>query len=547
MSYPQRPVERGPIPRVPRSTLQRYRGAILDPDAAAQSHRSLQPTAFVHDQILVQGSGDGSALDALLEAAQATGHDIGTSQSAERKRDDYVQQLAGGALELMTKRWVTRFRIAPKSTSSTSVADAYSTIRKYRELAGQDQTLKVGLNHLVTLAGVGLQGAPYFEGPSLGGAPYFEGPGLGGAPYFEGPGLGGAPYFEGPSTGVPYFEGPGIGTPVGGRIPVTWLGRPPVPERSKHTGRRPVVAVLDTGLGRHGWLREADAHLGATVNGQPIGVGDDVPDPEITGIVQQPGLGLLDRDSGHGTFIAGIIRQTCPDAKVLALRVMPSDGVVEEHQLVIALNKLLVRQAQAQADRSLDDIIDVLSLSLGYYHEDPDDVRYSSVLAGTLRSFAALGVAVVAAAGSDHTTTPFFPAGFASREEGADQRSDRVPLVSVGALNPNGSRAVFSNSGEWVSCYRPGANVVSTLPTTFDGSSQPDLVTPSGGESVDRDDFTGGFGVWSGTSFAAPVLAGEIAASLAEQGNLDDVERTSMVDRGWVALAQTIEWKRPSS
>jgi hypothetical protein len=521
MPYPQRPVERGPVPRVARSSLQRHRGAILDPDVAAEGHRPLQPTAFVHDQILVQGSGDRAAVDALLEAARATGHE---------------QQLTGTALEQITKRWVTRFRIAPKSSSSTSVADAYGTIRKYRELAGRDDTLKVGLNHLVTLAGVGLQGAPYVEGPSLGGVPYFEGPGLGGAPYFEGP-----------SAGVPYFEGPGTGAPVGGRIPVTWLGRPPAPVTSKRAGRRPVVAVLDTGLGKHGWLNQGNATLGASVNGQPIGVGDDVPDPEVTGIVLQPGLGLLDRDSGHGTFIAGIIRQTCPDAKVLAIRVMPSDGVVEEHQLCIALNKLLVRQAQAQAAGDLDGVIDVMSLSLGYYHEDPDDVRYSSVLAGTLRSFGTLGVAVVAAAGNDHTTTPFFPAGFASRQEGADQPADRVPLVSVGALNPNGSPALFSNTGDWVSCYRPGANVVSTLPTTFDGSTQPDVITPSGGESIDRDDFTGGFGVWSGTSFAAPVLAGEIAASLAAHGNLDDVEPDIMVDRGWTALAETIEWKRPSS
>jgi hypothetical protein len=89
--------------------------------------------------------------------------------------------------------------------------------------------------------------------------------------------------------------------------------------------------------------------------------------------------------------------------------------------------------------------------------------------------------------------------------------------------------------------------VVSTLPTTFDGSTQPDIVTPDGGESVDRDDFTGGFGVWSGTSFAAPVLAGEIAANLHTQGNLDDVTPASMVERGWTALAETIDWKRPSS
>ena len=34
--------------------------------------------------------------------------------------------------------------------------------------------------------------------------------------------------------------------------------------------------------------------------------------------------------------------------------------------------------------------------------------------------------------------------------------------------------------------------------------------------TVDPDDFTGGFAAWSGTSFAAAVLAGELAQSLIE-------------------------------
>ena len=41
---------------------------------------------------------------------------------------------------------------------------------------------------------------------------------------------------------------------------------------------------------------------------------------------------------------------------------------------------------------------------------------------------------------------------------------DAVPLVSVGALNPDGSVALFSNAGAWVACHSPGAALVSTLP-----------------------------------------------------------------------------------
>ena len=220
-------------------------------------------------------------------------------------------------------------------------------LQKYRELADPTPGLRVGLNHLITLtAPGGIVGAPYFSGPGIPGAPYFSGPGL------------------------------------GGRAPVTWLGRPPAPAPTSTAGRRPVVAVLDTGLGEHDWLQPPFATLGAQINGQLIGLGPDVPDPEFDGIIGDPLEGGLDRDAGHGTFIAGIIHQVCPDARVLAVRVMPSDGVVDEHQLTIALNMLLVRQAQAQGTGSSAEVIDVISLSLGYYHSSRRTSSTAALSAG---------------------------------------------------------------------------------------------------------------------------------------------------------------------
>jgi hypothetical protein len=45
-------------------------------------------------------------------------------------------------------------------------------------------------------------------------------------------------------------------------------------------------------------------------------------------------------------------------------------------------------------------------------------------------------------------------------------------------------------------------------------------------ETIDPDDFSGGFAVWSGTSFAAPVAAGELACALVGKlevsGKVDD-------------------------
>lgn len=558
---PTGPPSRPPGPQVPVEALRRHRGHVLFPDRATDHRgRTPDPTAYVADQLLVQGSGGGPALDALVEAAASTGHRIGTSESAKGKRESYVSELTEQALtDLAAKVWVTRFHLRPDPTSDLPAPNAWTVLQRYREIVAGDQPLTVGLNHLLTLTtqttadpragmpggppegGTEIEGSPYFTGPGLAGAPYFTGPGTDGTPYFTGPGTEGNPYFTGPSTGLPYFTGPGLG----GRAPVTWLGRIPKPAKKHLKGRRPVVAVLDTGVGHHDWLQAPDVMVGATVAGKPIGLGADVPQAELTGIVSDTLLGGLDRDAGHGTFIAGIIRQICPDARVLAIRVMPADGVVDEHQLTIALNMLLVRQARAQLHPDPDEVIDVLSMSLGYYHEDPDDVAYSSVLAGTLQQFGRLGVAVVAAAGNDHTSTPMFPAGLASRVRGADQDRAAVPLTSVGATNPSGSTAIFSNDGPWVSCKRPGSNVVSTIPTTFNGSGQSPVRTTDGREAIDPDDYTSGFGIWSGTSFSAPVLAAEIADHLITQGNLADISATGMVDRGWAAVADRVGWSRP--
>jgi hypothetical protein len=58
--------------------------------------------------------------------------------------------------------------------------------------------------------------------------------------------------------------------------------------------------------------------------------------------------------------------------------------------------------------------------------------------------------------------------------------------------------------------------------------------------TIDPDDFHSGFGVWSGTSFAAPVLAGQIAAQLCRV-DLNTTGHESMLGRGWDALSACVE------
>ena len=60
----------------------------------------------------------------------------------------------------------------------------------------------------------------------------------------------------------------------------------------------------------------------------------------------------------------------------------------------------------------------------------------------------------------------------------------------------------------------------------------------------DPDDYTSGFCTWSGTSFAAPVLAGQIAAALAADPAIGKVDRDAAVARARAAMAATIaEWQ----
>jgi subtilisin family serine protease len=122
----------------------------------------------------------------------------------------------------------------------------------------------------------------------------------------------------------------------------------------------------------------------------------------------------------------------------------------------------------------------------------------------------------------------------------------------VGALNPDQhSVALFSNTGPWVRVYEPGAAVVSTMPP-FQGGLEPMARTRAYGrvrESIDPDDFArrdaeGGFAVWSGTSFAAPYLAGKVANWLVgllpteEEDQENPNRKRDAVRRGWKAVAE---------
>ena len=97
---------------------------------------------------------------------------------------------------------------------------------------------------------------------------------------------------------------------------------------------------------------------------------------------------------------------------------------------------------------------------------------------------------------------------------------------------PTGTDALFSNVGSWVTTYRRGAAIMSTMPPRFQGGLEPMARTRSEDgrlrEALDPDDYSQGFGLWSGTSFSAPVAAGAVACALV--GQIEPEDQVASVD-----------------
>jgi subtilisin family serine protease len=359
------------------------------------------------------------------------------------------------------------------------------------------------------------------------------------------------------------------------RIPVAVCLDPPerrdgVPEH----GRRPVVAVLDTGIREHPWLdvaKDGDGYKTDQSNGfvmidpamqgiiraegEAAETGGDRPRQVIEHAWDQPVtadplIGELDTDTGHCTFISGIVRQVAPDARVLAIRIMHSDGIVNEGDILCALAQLAARVAIAEAG-DMNKMVDVVSLSLGYFSE-AGDAALTSGLKQVIDILLDLGVTVVAAAGNYSTSRRFYPAAFASQNQ-----PGQVPVVSVGALNPNRSQAAFSDGGRWINAWACGAIMISTFPVDVQGSLGPeirmrvhpdnaapdDLGLPKERAALDPDDYRGGFAAWSGTSFSAPLAAARIAKELLRAGlRLDGKGRDCARKRAVEAL-KNLDWK----
>ena len=167
-------------------------------------------------------------------------------------------------------------------------------------------------------------------------------------------------------TGNIWFHSVGGIAEYQAQYAATTLGLPPAQQRTGGSGV--IVAVLDTGIDASHPLLAGSILPGGfnfiadNSNTDDIGVGQSV---------------------GHGTFVAGLIHLVAPDADLLPIVVLNSDGIGDGWGLALALFY------------AIDQGVDVINLSLGSTYD-------SAAVEFALEEAKDLGIVVVAAGGNQN-------------------------------------------------------------------------------------------------------------------------------------------------
>ena len=247
------------------------------------------------------------------------------------------------------------------------------------------------------------------------------------------------------------------------------------------------VAVLDTGIDP-----THPAFAGRLVGGYDFVAMDG--DPSEEGNAEQ------NLSYGHGTHVAGLVAFAAPEAKIMPLRVLDAEGQGN----IWVLAEALAYAVDPDGNPNTNDGAQVINLSLSTRRptallnevikaitcsddDDDDDDNDGNCLVPNGR-----GAVVLAAAGNSASTALEYPA------------AENIPgLLAVAATTPADTLTAFSTAGNWVHIAAPGEQIISPVP--------------------------GGYGVWSGTSMATPLAAGQAALLRAVHPDWDAAAVTQQI------------------
>ncbi|MCF7841669.1 MAG: S8 family serine peptidase [Lentisphaeria bacterium] len=190
----------------------------------------------------------------------------------------------------------------------------------------------------------------------------------------------------------------------------------------------------------------------------------------------------------HGSHVAGIAAASgnnligvigmAYESKIMALKIFPN-----------SYDDVIVNAITYAADNGAD----VINCSWG------GGMNSSTINDAILYARNTKGCLVIAAAGNDASSFPFYPA-------------NSPGVVSVGATTGSDTRAVFSNYGSWVDMCAPGAGIWSAT----------DPANPFH-ENL--------YEAWDGTSMAAPMVSGVAALIRSQFPNLSvDEQEAQLMD-----------------
>ena len=222
-----------------------------------------------------------------------------------------------------------------------------------------------------------------------------------------------------------------------------------------------VIAIIDSGID----LTHEDLAPNLWVNPGEI-PGNGLDDDNNTFIDDVQGWNYVDSTNnvqdyiGHGSMVAGVaaarinntvgIAGVCGNCHIMPVKVSQVSGFANYSDIAAGVAYATQKGAR------------VINISLGGYAN-------SITLRNVISTAVSQNIVVVAGAGNDNSSSPFYPAAYEN-------------VIAVAGTDQNDLKTTSSNFGPWVDVSAPGIDILSTT--------------------------LGGYSFTSGTSFSAPFVSG---------------------------------------